>query len=519
MRDLLSEPISRRDVLKGLGAASVLPIGGGIPAAASAMHGLYEQRWESLAAHTCPEWYRDAKFGIYFHWGLYSVPAFGNEWYPHWMYVPGRPEYDHHLATHGPLDRFGYKDFAPQFTAQHFDADAWVTLFRECGARYVGPVAEHADGFSMWDSRVNRWNAARMGPKRDIVGELERAVRRQGLKFYTSFHHQWLWGWYSSPVANADIYDSRYADLYWPQKYALGTPEQVKTVITPPAGAFNYAHPDPPPSEAFSRLWRDKVIEVIDRYHPDIIYFDSRAFIIPERYRIEMLAHYYNASAAAGKEVTITYKENDFAHGSGLPDHEAGQLADKADYPWQTDDVLDWDSWAYLSKPNYKPAGRIIHQMIDVVSKNGNMLLDIGPRPDGTIPDEVVARLRTIGAWLKVNGEAIYATRPWVRFGEGPTPVKEGQYVADRNKDFGADDLRFTTRGRAFYVHVMGAPGSVVRVNSIRRDTPLPFGQLKTARMLGASDPLKWEWAPDGLLLHMPEKRPSDDAVVVQLNS
>jgi len=510
--------LSRRCILKALAAGSTA---GAVRAGRAASIALkdepFEQNWDSLSHHKTPDWYRDAKFGIYFHWGLYSVPAFGNEWYPHWMYLPGRPEYEHHVATYGPLDRFGYKDFAAQFTAEHFDADAWVTLFRECGARYVGPVAEHADGFSMWDSHVNRWNAMRMGPKRDIVGELERAVRRQGLKFYTSFHHQWLWGWYSSPVANADIYDSRYKDLYWPQKYTLGSPKEAKDYTVDRPGAFNYAHPDPPPSEAFCNQWRDKVVEVVDRYHPDILYFDTRSFIIPERYRIEMLAHYYNSSAAVGRETIITYKESDFASGSGLPDHEAGQLAEKASFVWQTDDVLDWDSWGYLRKPNYKSAGRVIHQLIDVVSKNGNMLLDVGPRPDGTIPDEVVARLRTIGSWLKVNGEAIYGSRPWDRFGEGPTRVKEGQYVADHNVDFTTQDLRFTTGANALYIHVLGAPGKTVLVSSLKKDTALPSGALKKAKLLGGDAELHWEWTPDGLLLQMPDRRPSQDAVVIRL--
>lgn len=510
--------ITRRRALQWLAAGSAASL----PPASKAIQSArlpdpYRPQWESLQQHRCPEWYRDAKFGIYFHWGLYSVPAFSNEWYPHFMYLPGRPEYEHHLATYGSLDKFGYKDFAASFTAEHFNAEAWVTLFKESGARYVGPVAEHADGFSMWDSRVNRWNAARMGPRRDIVGELERAVRGQGLKFYTSFHHQWLWGWYTSPVADADIYQPQFADFYWPQKYTLGSPTPKNYNLDAP-GAFNYAHPDPPPSARFCEIWRDKVAEVVDRYHPDIIYFDTRSFIIPEAYRLEMLAHYYNASYKDGREVTITYKENDFAKGSGLPDFEAGQLAEKASFVWQTDDVMDWDSWGYLTHPNYKSAGRVLHQLIDVVSKNGNMLLDVGPRPDGTIPDEIVSRLRTIGAWLKVNGEAIYGSRPWERFGEGPTRVKEGQYVADHNSDFTALDLRFTTRGSNFYLHVMGAPGAEVRVASIKRDTPLPFGALKRAELLGSKQPLRWEWSPDGLVLHMPENRPSDDALVVKLS-
>ena len=468
----------------------------------------FRPTWQSLTTYTPPRWFADAKFGIFFHWGLYSVPAFDNEWYSRNMYQTDRPEYKHHLATYGPLHTFGYKNFAPMFRAEHWDPDAWVSLFEEAGARYVGIVAEHADGFSMWNSRVNRWNAVNFGPKRDAVRAMEGAVRRRNLKFLTSLHHHWLWGWYCSQDTTADIYDPTNAWMYWPHPYAGKN-----------KGAFNYAHPDPPPSRRFVDVWLNKVKEVVDGYQPDVLYFDSRLSIIPEPVRQEVLAYFYNQAERAGREVVLTYKGTDLAKGSAVFDTEAGQLKDKADFLWQTDDELDWDSWAYLQQPNFKSPLRVIRQLVDIVSKNGNLLLDVGPRPDGTLPEGIITRLRAIGAWLRVNGEAIYGTRPWSTFGEGPTQVKEGYYVADHNKDFTAKDIRFTTSERAFYVHILGNPGPQVHVASITRDTPLPFGRLREIALLGTPGNLRWQWTPTGLTVDMPGSLRGEDVLVLRLSA
>ena len=467
--------------------------------------GLYTASWQSVTNHPTPQWYDDAKFGIYFHWSAYSVPAYGSEWYSHNMYQTNNEVYRHHLAAYGPVDKFGYKDFIPKFTAEKFNADEWAELFQKAGARYAGPVAEHADGFSLWDSQVNPWNAARMGPKQDLVGELAGAIRRRKMKFLTTFHHQWQWGWYSTTISNADVLEPAYAGLY-------GKPL--------PVTAFDYLHPQPWPDPQFCRQWHDKVIEVVDRYHPDLIYFDSRTMIIDEATRLKFLAYYYNQAQAKGREVVMTYKNEDFATGAGVIDLECGRMAAATPCKWQTDDVMDWNSWAYLKNPNYKPAKRLIHELIDIVSKNGNLLLDIGPRPDGTIPEPVKERLLEMGAWLKLNGEAIYGTRPFRVFGEGPTKVQEGQFSEQNLKEFTSEDIRFTTKGKTIYAILLGWPedGKEI-IKSLADKADSTVGTIQRIQLMGRRGNLEWNRSGEGLTVQLPQQKPCEYAWVLKITT
>jgi len=491
-----------RQFLPAIIVAALIPASNP-PLRAEGNPGDYAPTWASLSTHPTPQWYEDAKFGLYFHWSAYSVPAFSSEWYSHDMYQTTSEVSRHHVATFGPLDKFGYKDFIARFTAEKFDADEWADLFERAGARFAGPVAEHADGFSLWDSRVNPWNAARMGPKQDLVGKLEAAIRRHHLRFVTTFHHQWRWGWYSTDAAKADVLEPAYAGLYG---QAL------------PVTAFDYAHPQPWPDRAFCQEWSDKVVEVIDRYHPDLVYFDSRTMIIDEPTRLKFLAYYYNQAHAQGREVVMTYKNEDFAKGAGIIDLECGRMASATPYKWQTDDVMDWNSWAYLEKTDYKPAGRLIHELVDIVSKNGNLLLDIGPRPDGTIPEPIKERLLAIGAWLKLNGEAIYGTRPFQVFGEGPTKIKEGQFTEKNLADFTPEDIRFTTKSGVLYASLLGWPADGrVTIHTLADGGKFEVGSIQRVELLGHDGNLEWKRSAEGLTVQLPAQKPCDYSWVLKI--
>ena len=415
-----------------------------------AHQGPFRPDWESLEKYQVPGWYKDAKFGIFIHWGVYSVPAFGNEWYPRNMYRKDSEEYQHHIATYGPQDKFGYKDFIPMFKAEHFDPAAWARLFKESGAKYVVPVAEHHDGFAMYDSGLSDWTAAKMGPQRDIIGDLAKAVRAEGLHFGASTHrveHNFFLG--VGRTIPSDINDPKYAAFYGPAHTWLEAKRG-----TPLANDFTYV------SSAWADDWLARSSEIVEKYHPDIMYFDwwiGQPSIRPNLTRFA--AFYYNASLKYGDHVgVINYKDWAIEEHSAVLDLERGQLGDIRPLYWQTDTSISNKSWGYIKNDTFKSPQFVVQQLIDIVSKNGNLLLNIGPKSDGTIPDEVQQVLRDVGSWLAVNGDAIYGTRPWKVYGEGPTQVAAGSFHDTDTATYTAEDFRFTTKGNALYAIEMGWP-------------------------------------------------------------
>lgn len=441
--------------------------------------GPYTDSWESLCHHTLPKWYQAAKFGIFIHWGVYSVPAFGNEWYPRRMYKQDDACYAHHIETYGPHKKFGYKDFIPMFQAEKFDAAEWADLFQKAGAKFVMPVAEHHDGFQMYDSDLSDWCASKMGPKKDILGLLGQEFAKRDITLTASSHrieHYWF-------MCGGHEFDSDmpeeipYGDLYWPS---------VKEPFADlPMGQGEVSGFDVDP--AFMEDWLARTCEIVDKYRPKIMYFDWWIMVEAMKpYLRKFAAYYYNRAAEWGEEVTINYKYDAFAYGSATRDIERGQLADISPDFWQNDTSVARNSWGYTIGNDYKDPNEIIADLIDIVSKNGSLLLNIGPKADGTIPEEDKNILLAIGKWLAVNGEGIYGTQHWKKYGEGPTVTPEGYFTDTQRKSFTSDDFRFTYKPGTLYVFAMKCPqDGIMRIRSLGKNGRKFSAVVRKAEILG----------------------------------
>lgn len=468
----------------------------------------YEPNWSSLRTHPIvPRWLDEGKFGIYTHWGVYSVPACGpnGTWYPYNMYREGTQQYKYHVQNYGVPSKFGYKDFIPKFKAEKFNPDEWAELFKAAGARFAGPVAEHHDGFSMWNSEVNEWNAARMGPQRDVVGELEKAIRKQGLKFMVAFHHAENWWFYPHWRREFDTSDPKYSGLYGPL-HNQDADHDLK-----------WEEQDPPTKE-FLDKWRAKIKEVIDKYKPDLIWFDSGLQFIQEKYKREIIAYYFNRALEWNSEVAVCYKHHSIPPGVGIVDYELGRESELAYHPWITDtDIAIGGCWSYVHGIKYKSTTQLIHYLIDNVSKNGYLLLNVGPKASGEIPEPAKKRLLEMGRWLKLNGEAIYGASPWVIHGEGPTKMKLSGSFAEREEiSYTAEDVRFTVKDNVLYAILLGWPGEGKEI-TIRSLGTLYRDEVGSITMIGVDKELRWTLTRDGLKVTMPNKKPCEHAYVIKI--
>ncbi len=458
--------------------------------------GPYRADWESLKAHRTPEWFHAAKFGIFIHWGLFSVPAFANEWYARNMYQRGTPEFAHQVATYGPQSKFGYKDFIPIFRMEKWNPDAWASLFQRAGARYVIPVAEHHDGFAEYRTELSPWNAVTMGPHRDLVGDLQTAVHRHGMKFGVSYHraeHDWFFD--GGRDFDSDVNDPKYAGFYGPAQKRENESKDDALLTRD----YTYV-----PSQ-FKDDWLARTAELVGRYRPDLVYLDWWVGHPDFRSTQERFAGFYYDLAAQGNQPVVMFSKYDnMASGAGTMDVERGAMTDIQAQPWQTDTSISNASWGYVVGDTFKTPQVLLDQLIDVVSKNGNLLLNIGPRPDGTIPEPVENTLLTMGKWLDVNGEAIYGSRPWKRFGEGPTQIQAGS-MQDRNAlAYTPADFRFTTGKGAVYVIEMRPP---TNGEAVVRSLAKTAGTVREVTLLGSKEKLRWQQTEDGLHLHLPAQR------------
>ncbi len=483
----------------------------------AAAEGPFKPEMESLKQVQCPEWFRDAKFGIWAHWGPQCVPMFG-DWYAKRMYVEGDKKYQHHLEHYGHPSKFGYKDIIPLWKAEKFDPDRLMALYKAAGARYFVSMGVHHDNFDLWDSKHQKWNAAQMGPKRDIVRAWQKAARAQGLKFGVSEHLGASFTWWQpshgadkkGPMAGVpyDGADPQWQDLYhWPA--AEGDKAWYST--------------DP----KWAQHWLARITDLIDQIQPDLLYSDG-ALPFGETGR-QMLAHYYNADLVKNggkldavyclKDWTTKPGHGDYVEGIGVQDVERGGLSGIKEAPWQTDTSIgDWfynEAWRHKATGKmYRDADWVIRTLADVVSKNGNMLLNIVQRPDGALDPEVEQLLSDLAAWMSVNSASIHGTRPWRVYGEGPATVSGGAFKEDFG--FSAADLRFTQSkdGRTLYVIVLGLPEADVAIRSLAK----PTKPVSSVSLLGSAEKVTWKQEADALVLQKPASWPSKHAVVFKVD-
>ena len=481
--------------------------------------GPFEPNWESLNTYAVPQWYKDAKFGIFIHWGVYSVPAFGSEWYPRQMYIPsprrGKNFFEHHLKTYGSHDKFGYKDFIPMFRAEKFDPRDWAMLFEEAGAKYVVPVAEHHDGFPMYACSFTDWDASQMGPKRDIIAELATAIRARNMKFGVSSHRAFNWKYYVRRP-HFDNANPKFAGLYGRPMPFLFEPD-----------ANDYKKRFEPQDERFKQDWLARSCELVDRFAPDLVWFDFGITASQELdytdnhyspYLQRFAAYYYNVSQRRGDIGIINYKWKAFPTKAAVLDLERSKMDAIRTPFWQTDTAISSSSWGYTEDQKYKTADRLVDDLIDIVSKNGCLLLNVGPRADGTIPEEDRRILLDIGKWLKLNGEAIYETSYWKTFGEGPTGTSTGHLAEKKDKPFTAEDIRFTQRDDVLYAILLDWPATgQVTIKTLAEDNAVAPELIKSIELLGHQSSLRWSRDEKGLRVNLPDQKPCRFAYVLRI--
>lgn len=506
--------------------------------------GPFAPTWESLARYETPAWFRDAKFGIWAHWGPQCQPEAG-DWYARGLYQEGSTQYQAHVARYGHPSRVGFKDVIHEWRAENWDPEKLVALYARAGAQYFVALANHHDNFDLWDSRHQPWNSTRIGPRRDIIGGWSAAARRHGLRFGVSVHAAHAWSWYE-PAQGADRngphagvpYDGKLtaADgrgTWWD---GLDPQDLYEQRHTPNAGfadptylytRWNWDNGVSLPDAAYCQRFYDRTADLIDRYDPDFLYFDDTALPLwpVSDAGLKLAAHFYNSNLArrGGRlEAVLTGKILDEQQRRCMVwDIERGRSNRIEPLPWQTDTCLG--SWHYdraiHTQHRYKSAATVIHILADVVSKNGTLLLSVPVRGDGTIDDDERAIVESIGTWMDVNKECIFGTRPWKIFGEGPASAGAELSAQGFNEDkiaFTAADVRFTTHGDTLYIIALGQPTAPLRIKSLG-SAGLLSAPIADIQLLGSREPVKWRQDADALTLEAPASAGPTPAAVFKL--
>ncbi len=470
---------------------------------------------DSLRGYRVPDWFRDAKFGIWAHWGPQSATERG-DWYARQMYIQGQWQYDYHVKTYGHPSKFGFKDIIPTWKADRFDPDYLVGLYKKAGARYFVSMGVHHDNFDLWNSKYTRWNSVQMGPRKDIVGQFRQAALKQGLRFGVSEHLAMSYKWFSvahgsdkeGPLAGVpyDGRDPRFADLY----------HDIKEVYVNLEWNLNGTSPE------FKRHWFLRIKDLVDNYQPDLLYTDGE---IPfEEWGLNQVANLYNLSARRhrGKvdAVYLSKKREDCAIGTCALDVERGVVDKIWPDPWQTDTCIG--NWHYLKGITYKSPKIVIDMLVDIVSRNGNLLLNFPLPNNGMLDAEEMKILSAITDWMAVNGEAIYATRPWKIYGTGPsTEVQsaDAKFNESKRKELTAEDTRFTRKGRDLYAFFMGWPEKrEISIAPLATTSPLATGQISRVELLGFRGKLQWSQDETGLKVQLPAEQPGRFAFALKIN-
>lgn len=535
-----------KNILKAILLSITLPfVADAFAQQEKAEQGKFQATWESLSQYETPEWFRNAKFGIWAHWGPQCQPEAG-DWYGRSMYEEGGFAYNWHLKHYGHPSEFGFKDVINEWKAERWNPEKLVALYKRTGAQYFFAMGNHHDNMDLWNSKYQSWNSVNMGPKRDILAEWEKAARKNKLPFGVSIHSSHAWTWYETaqgadkkgPYAGIS-YDARvltkedgkgkWWEGYDPQELYV----QNHSLSGHAWSVWNWPEGTSVPTQAYYDNFFDRTVDMINKYNPDLIYFDDS--VLPfwpiNDTGLEVVAHYYNRNMKQHKgklEAVVFGKQLQEQHKQAIVwDVEKGVPSEGQEKAWQTCTCLG--SWHYHRSAYednwYKSARTVIHMLIDIVSKNGNLLLSVPMKGDGTIDDKEEKILEGIAAWMDINKEGIFDTRPWHIFGEGPAaeaiiPLDGAGFNEGKNEAYTAADIRFVQKDKTLYAHVMEWPtDGKVLIKSLATNSPHYTGQVKKVEMLGAGK-VNFQRTDKGLAITLPkDKKPNEISCVLKITN